>query len=155
MHVAQYDQKETGLQFTLNPYPAIADDYGVCVCVCVCVHGVTCSGEMMLRFMGWEDAADLIITGMDSVIRQRMVTYDFERQMEGSGATIVRPSPCLCVVYARVIMTDASHDGLQRHIESVWCVCVCVCVCCARACVCVCVCVWCSADEPTWSASSQ
>jgi isocitrate dehydrogenase len=41
------------------------------------------SGEMMLRHMGWLEAADLIIKGMDGAIRAKKVTYDFARLMEG------------------------------------------------------------------------
>jgi isocitrate dehydrogenase len=40
------------------------------------------SGEMMLRYMGWEEAADAIIDGLEETIRQKRVTYDFERNME-------------------------------------------------------------------------
>tara|TARA_B110000503_G_scaffold68107_1_gene106484 strand:+ start:20463 stop:21716 length:1254 start_codon:yes stop_codon:yes gene_type:complete len=42
------------------------------------------SAEMMLRHMGWNEAADLIIDGMNGAIQNRTVTYDFERQMEGA-----------------------------------------------------------------------
>ena len=42
------------------------------------------SGEMMLRYMGWTEAADLIISAMDKVIAAKTVTYDFARQMEGA-----------------------------------------------------------------------
>jgi isocitrate dehydrogenase len=42
------------------------------------------SGEMMLRYLGWVEAADLIIKGMDGAINARTVTYDFARQMEGA-----------------------------------------------------------------------
>ncbi len=42
------------------------------------------SAEMMLRHMGWNEAADLIIKGINSAIAKRTVTYDFERQMEGA-----------------------------------------------------------------------
>ena len=42
------------------------------------------SGEMMLRHMGWLEAADLIIKGLDGAIRARKVTYDFARLMEGA-----------------------------------------------------------------------
>jgi isocitrate dehydrogenase len=42
------------------------------------------SGEMMLRYMGWVEAADAIITAMDKTIAQRTVTYDFARLMEGA-----------------------------------------------------------------------
>jgi len=42
------------------------------------------SGEMMLRYMGWTEAADLIIKGLTGAISAKLVTYDFERQMEGA-----------------------------------------------------------------------
>ncbi|TCS71581.1 isocitrate dehydrogenase (NADP) [Sulfuritortus calidifontis] len=42
------------------------------------------SGEMMLRHMGWTEAADLIIKGMDGAIRAKAVTYDFARLMDGA-----------------------------------------------------------------------
>jgi isocitrate dehydrogenase len=40
------------------------------------------SGEMMFRYMGWDEAADLIIDGLETTIAQKRVTYDFERNME-------------------------------------------------------------------------
>ena len=42
------------------------------------------SGERMLRYMGWTEAADLVIAAMDKVIASGTVTYDFARQMEGA-----------------------------------------------------------------------
>lgn len=42
------------------------------------------SGEMMLRYMGWTEAADAIINSMDATIGQKKVTYDFARLMEGA-----------------------------------------------------------------------
>ena len=48
---------------------------------------VILSGEMMFRYMGWNEAADLIISSLDATIQQKRVTYDFERMME--GATLV------------------------------------------------------------------
>ncbi|HEV2146029.1 MAG TPA: NADP-dependent isocitrate dehydrogenase [Longimicrobiaceae bacterium] len=45
---------------------------------------VILSGEMMLRYMGWTEAADLIVRGLEGAIRQKTVTYDFERLMEGA-----------------------------------------------------------------------
>jgi isocitrate dehydrogenase len=45
---------------------------------------VILSGEMMLRYMGWTEAADLIIKGMDGAIAAKHVTYDFARLMEGA-----------------------------------------------------------------------
>ena len=42
------------------------------------------SGEMMLRYMGWTEAADKILAAMDRVIAAKVVTYDFARLMEGA-----------------------------------------------------------------------
>ncbi|MFQ5800011.1 MAG: isocitrate/isopropylmalate family dehydrogenase, partial [Bacteroidota bacterium] len=42
------------------------------------------SGEMMLRYMGWREAADLIIKGLEKTIGSKVVTYDFARLMEGA-----------------------------------------------------------------------
>ena len=42
------------------------------------------SGEMMLRFLGWTEAADLIIATMGKTIRSKTVTYDFARLMDGA-----------------------------------------------------------------------
>ena len=46
---------------------------------------VILSGEMMLRYMGWTEAADLILKGLDATIQQKVVTYDFARGMEGAA----------------------------------------------------------------------
>jgi isocitrate dehydrogenase len=45
---------------------------------------VILSGEMMLRYMGWDEAADLVVEGMQGAIGAKTVTYDFERQMVGA-----------------------------------------------------------------------
>ena len=45
---------------------------------------VILSGEMMFRYLGWTEAADLIIKGMDGAIGAKTVTYDFARQMDGA-----------------------------------------------------------------------
>ena len=45
---------------------------------------VILSGEMMLRYMGWNEAADLIINGLNKTIQAKTVTYDFARLMEGA-----------------------------------------------------------------------
>ncbi len=42
------------------------------------------SGEMMLRYMGWTEAADLVIKGVEDAIQSKKVTYDFARLMEGA-----------------------------------------------------------------------
>ena len=51
---------------------------------------VILSGEMMLRYMGWNDAADLILSSMGKTISQKRVTYDFERLMD--NATLLKTS---------------------------------------------------------------
>ena len=51
---------------------------------------VILSGEMMFRYMGWHEAADLIVKSLEKTIQQKRVTYDFERLME--GATILKTS---------------------------------------------------------------
>ena len=43
------------------------------------------SGEMMLRYLGWTEAADRVISGMDNTISAKTVTYDFARLMEGAN----------------------------------------------------------------------
>jgi isocitrate dehydrogenase len=48
------------------------------------------SGEMMFRYMGWNEAADLIIKGMEGAIAAKTVTYDFHRLMD--GATLLKCS---------------------------------------------------------------
>lgn len=48
------------------------------------------SGVMMLRYMGWKEAADLVEKGIETSISQKQVTYDFERLME--GATLLKCS---------------------------------------------------------------
>src|SRR5882672_7355711 len=45
---------------------------------------VVLSGEMMLRYLGWTEAANLIIKGLNGAIGSKRVTYDFARQMEGA-----------------------------------------------------------------------
>ena len=57
------------------------------------------SAEMMLRFMGWKEAADAIIRGMEKTILNKTVTYDFERLM--TGATKVS-----CSEFGRLIATN-------------------------------------------------
>jgi isocitrate dehydrogenase len=51
---------------------------------------VILSGEMMLRYMGWTEAADKIIAAMETTIGQKRVTYDFHRLMD--GATLLKTS---------------------------------------------------------------
>ena len=58
------------------------------------------SGEMMLRHLGWNEAADRIIAAMNAVIAERTVTYDFHRLME--GATKVKCSEFGDLLIARM-----------------------------------------------------
>ena len=51
---------------------------------------VILSGEMMFRYLGWNEAADLIISSLERTLAQKRVTYDFERLM--SGATLLKTS---------------------------------------------------------------
>jgi isocitrate dehydrogenase len=51
---------------------------------------VILSGEMMFRYMGWTEVADLIIASLEKTIGQKRVTYDFERLMD--GATLLKTS---------------------------------------------------------------
>ncbi len=61
---------------------------------------VILSGEMMLRYLGWLEAADAIIAAMDRTIGQKTVTYDFARLMEG----------------AREVPTSQFGDALIRNL---------------------------------------
>ena len=63
---------------------------------------VILSGEMMLRYMGWTEAADLIIKGMDGAIGDKTVTYDFARLMEGAK---------------EVKCSEFGDRGDQQHVE--------------------------------------
>ena len=51
---------------------------------------VILSAEMMLRYLGWNEAADLIIESINKAMTQGKVTYDLERQMK--GATLLKCS---------------------------------------------------------------
>ena len=51
---------------------------------------VILSGVMMLEYMGWHEAGELITKGIEAAIHAKRVTYDFERQME--GATLLKTS---------------------------------------------------------------
>jgi isocitrate dehydrogenase len=59
---------------------------------------VILSGEMMLRYMGWNEAADRVVAGLERTIQDKVVTYDFARLMDGArevkcsefGAAIIR-----------------------------------------------------------------
>jgi len=55
---------------------------------------VILSGDMMFRHLGWNEAADLIIKGMNGAIGARTVTYDFARLMKGDGGGEVKELKC-------------------------------------------------------------
>ena len=61
---------------------------------------VILSGEMMFRYLGWREAADLIVAGMERAIADRIVTYDFARLTD--GATEVRTSKFADAVIERM-----------------------------------------------------
>jgi isocitrate dehydrogenase len=42
------------------------------------------SGRIMFEYMGWDEAADAILDGLENTIAQKRVTYDFERNLEGA-----------------------------------------------------------------------
>ncbi len=69
------------------------------------------SGEMMLRYMGWTEAADLIISGVTGAIGARTVTYDFERLMRAEG---VEAKLLKCSEFGRAViehMRSAAQPG--------------------------------------------
>jgi isocitrate dehydrogenase len=59
------------------------------------------SGEMMFRHLGWNEAADLIIRGMDGAIAAKTVTYDFHRLMDG----------------AKLLKCSEFGDAIIRHMD--------------------------------------
>jgi isocitrate dehydrogenase len=67
------------------------------------------SAEMMLRHMGWGEAADLIIKGMNGAIQAKTVTYDFERLMD--GATLLKCSEFGDAIIARGWRAGGRRDG--------------------------------------------
>ncbi|MER2561817.1 MAG: isocitrate dehydrogenase (NADP(+)) [Myxococcaceae bacterium] len=64
---------------------------------------VILSAEMMLRHMGWNEAADLIIKGMDGAISKRTVTYDFARLMKQEGHN---PTEVKCSEFGKAIIAN-------------------------------------------------
>ncbi len=63
---------------------------------------VILSGEMMLRYMGWVEAADLVIKGLESAIQAKTVTYDFHRLMDN----------------AVLLKTSEFGDAIIRHMQN-------------------------------------
>ncbi|MBZ0169927.1 isocitrate dehydrogenase [Candidatus Methylomirabilis lanthanidiphila] len=55
---------------------------------------VILSGEMMLRHLGWNEAADLVVRGLEEAIARRQVTYDFARLLRTEGTTDVKELKC-------------------------------------------------------------
>ncbi|MHC5110865.1 MAG: NADP-dependent isocitrate dehydrogenase [Planctomycetota bacterium] len=66
---------------------------------------VILSGELMLRHLGWTEAADLIIKGMDGAIGAKEVTYDFERLMRAEG------------VDAKLLKCSEFGDAVISHMD--------------------------------------
>ncbi|MBL8822986.1 MAG: NADP-dependent isocitrate dehydrogenase [Planctomycetia bacterium] len=64
---------------------------------------VILSAEMMLRHLGWHEAADLIIKGMDAAIEQKTVTYDFARLMKQEGHN---PKEVKCSEFGQAIIKN-------------------------------------------------
>src|SRR5690606_33368497 len=71
---------------------------------------VILSGEMMLRYLGWDEAAELIISALGRTIEQKQVTYDFERLME--DATRLSTSAFGRAVVANMMPVPVSSDGM-------------------------------------------
>jgi isocitrate dehydrogenase len=61
---------------------------------------VILSGEMMFRYLGWKEAADLIVNAIEATIESKIVTYDFARLME--GATEVKTSEFAAAIVERM-----------------------------------------------------
>ena len=79
------------------------------------------SGEMMLRHLGWNEAADLIVKGMDGAIAAKQVTYDFARLMD--GATELKTSEFADAIIKQHVdtMTTQSTQSSSRLAEIVAC----------------------------------
>ncbi len=69
------------------------------------------SGEMMLRYMGWTEAADLIIKGIEGAIAAKTVTYDFHRLMD--GATKVK-----CSEFGDAIIKHMGAKGAAQQVDA-------------------------------------
>ncbi len=68
---------------------------------------VILSGEMMLRHMGWNEAADLIVAGIEGAITSKTVTYDFARMMD--GATEVK-----CSAFGEAIVANMPKGSAHQ-----------------------------------------
>ena len=76
---------------------------------------VILSGEMMFRYMGWNEAADLIIKGMDGAIASKHVTYDFARLMKQEGQAGRRRSEVLRVRTTDYQVHVTRHRSNERR----------------------------------------
>jgi isocitrate dehydrogenase len=74
---------------------------------------VILSGEMMLRYMGWGEAADLIVKGMEGAIAAKTVTYDFARLMDN-------PTEVKCSEFGDAIINwmDKTPPAAESKVES-------------------------------------
>jgi isocitrate dehydrogenase len=61
---------------------------------------VLLSGVLMFEHLGWQPAADDIVTALEATIADKVVTYDFARQME--GATLVKTSEFAAAIIDRL-----------------------------------------------------
>ncbi len=80
---------------------------------------VILSGEMMLRHLGWNEAADLIVKGMDGAIAGHRVTYDFARLMKAEGVADAVEVKCsefgAEIVEAHVVNVAAHAQARERQ----------------------------------------
>ena len=67
---------------------------------------VILSGVMMLDYLGWKEAANLIVKAMEKTVLEKKVTYDLHRQLD--GATLLK-----CSEFAEAIVSNI--DGAQRE----------------------------------------
>lgn len=67
------------------------------------------SGELLLRHIDWNEAADLIVAGMDRTIAQKKVTYDFHRQMHDPEAKLLK-----CSEFAQAIVDNMTEQALAK-----------------------------------------
>ena len=72
---------------------------------------VILSGEMMFRYLGWTEAADLIVKGMEGAIAAKTVTYDFARLMDGAREV-------KCSEFGDAIIKHMDSNGDERDILS-------------------------------------
>jgi len=76
---------------------------------------MTLSGEMMLRYMGWPEAADLVVQGIKGAIAAGTVTYDFHRLMD--GASLLSTSEFADAVVGQMDGDDAEPDAASDQYD--------------------------------------